>query len=204
MLRRSLPFLLLGAQALMPPRAPARQAGSYQLRAPAWQTYHDDAGTPYYYDTESGETSWTPPPGMAADDGADGVRPSTDLSQPDAEPSSPVRQSARATADDALQRQEQYKEACEQAKARGEPVPNYVTFMTALRETESAPQREFAAPAAEPAAASTLSAEEEEELEDGKRNEAAKVRALNRMETAAQMGGHIPSTEAADDYMNSL
>lgn len=215
MWRRSLP-LLLGAQALVLPRSPARQASSYQLRAPAWQTYHDGDGTPYYYDTESGETSWTAPPGMAAaarataDDGADSAQPWTDFSQPDAEPSSPFQRSTKAVrsqADGAAKRQERYKEACDQAKARGEPVPNYAAFMTALSASDSAPQFESAAPAAPPAVppvAVAMSAEEEQELEDWKRTQAAKARALNRMEAAVQSGGPIPSSHAADDYMSAL
>ena len=96
-------------------------------------------------------------------------------------------------------RQEAYKAACDDAEARGEPAPDYVSFMTSMSEADAAAPRETAAP---PAAA--MSAEEEQELEDRKRGEAARARLLIRMEASAEKGAPLPSSYAADDYMSSL
>ena len=206
MLRRSLPLLLLVAQALVPPtRSPARQ----QLRRPAWQTYHDDAGTPYYYDTDTGETTWTMP--RALSDGADLSSQADDnfsradaVSTGEARPSARVQRSRDVIKSRALgagKRQEAYKAACDDAEARGEPAPDYVSFMTSMSEADAAAPLETAA-AAPPAAA--MSAEEEQELEDRKRGEAARARLLIRMEASAEKGAPLPSSYAADDYMSSL
>lgn len=207
MLRRSLPLLLLGAQALVPNvRSPARQ----QLRRPAWQTYHDDAGTPYYYDTDTGETTWTMP--RALNDGADLSSQADDnfsradaVSTGEARPSARVQRSRDVIKSRALgagKRQEAYKAACDDAEARGEPAPDYVSFMTSMSEADAAAPLETAPAAAPPAAA--MSAEEAQELEDRKRGEAARARLLIRMEASAEKGAPLPSSYAADDYMSSL
>ena len=206
MLRLSLPLLLLGAQALVPiVRSPARQ----QLRRLAWQTYHDDAGTPYYYDTDTGETTWTMP--RALSDGADLSSQADDnfsradaVSTGEARPSARVQRSRDVIKSRALgagKRQEAYKAACDDAEARGEPAPDYVSFMTSMSEADAAAPLETTA-AAPPAAA--MSAEEEQELEDRKRGEAARARLLIRMEASAEKGAPLPSSYAADDYMSSL
>lgn len=204
MLRLSLPLLLLGAQALVvPPRSPARQ----QLRRLAWQTYHDDAGTPYYYDTDTGETTWTMP--RALNDGAglssqadDNFSRADAVSTGEARPSARVQRSRDVIKSRALgagKRQEAYKAACDDAEARGEPAPDYVSFMTSMSDADAAAPLETAAP---PAAA--MSAEEAQELEDRKRGEAARARLLIRMEASAEKGAPLPSSYAADDYMSSL
>ncbi|KAK7242238.1 Macrocin-O-methyltransferase [Aureococcus anophagefferens] len=189
-----------------PPRSPARQ----QLRRPAWQTYHDDAGTPYYYDTDTGETTWTMP--RALDDDADLSSQADDnFSQADAVSTGEARPSARvqrsrdvikSRALGAGKRQEAYKAACDDAEARGEPAPDYVSFMTSMSEADAAGPLETAPAAAPPAAA--MSAEEAQELEDRKRGEAARARLLIRMEASAEKGAPLPSSYAADDYMSSL
>jgi hypothetical protein len=204
MLRLSLPLLLMIAEALVPPRSPARQ----QLRRLAWQTYHDDAGTPYYYDTDTGETTWTMP--RALNDGADlSSQADNNFSQADAvstgeaPPSAQVQRSRDVIKSRALgagKRQEAYKAACDDAEARGEPAPDYVSFMTSMSEADAATPLETAA--APPAAA--MSAEEKQELEDRKRGEAARARLLIRMEASAEKGAPLPSSYAADDYMGSL
>ena len=206
MLRRSLPLLLLGAQALVPSRSPAGQ----QLRRLAWQTYHDDAGTPYYYDTDTGETTWTMP--RALNDGADLSSQADDnfsradaVSTGEARPSARVQRSRDVIKSRALgagKRQEAYKAACDDAEARGEPAPDYVSFMTSMSEADAATPLETAPAAAPPAAA--MSAEEAQELEDRKRGEAARARLLIRMEASAEKGAPLPSSYAADDYMSSL
>jgi len=204
MLRLSLPLLLMIAEALVPPRSPARQ----QLRRLAWQTYHDDAGTPYYYDTDTGETTWTMP--RALNDGADlSSQADNNFSQADAvstgeaPPSAQVQRSRDVIKSRALgagKRQEAYKAACDDAEARGEPAPDYVSFMTSMSEADAAAPLDNAA--APPAAA--MSAEEKQELEDRKRGEAARARLLIRMEASAEKGAPLPSSYAADDYMGSL
>ena len=204
MLRLSLPLLLMIAEALVPPRSPARQ----QLRRLAWQTYHDDAGTPYYYDTDTGETTWTMP--RALNDGADlSSQADNNFSQADAvstgeaPPSAQVQRSRDVIKSRALgagKRQEAYKAACDDAEARGEPAPDYVSFMTSMSEADAAAPLDNAA--APPAAA--MSAEEKQELEDRKRGEAARARLLIRMEASAEKGAPLPSSYAADDYMSSL
>ena len=206
MLRLSLPLLLMIAEALVPPRSPARQ----QLRRPAWQTYHDDAGTPYYYDTDTGETTWTMP--RALNDGADLSSQADDnfsradaVSTGEARPSARVQRSRDVIKSRALgagKRQEAYKAACDDAEARGEPAPDYVSFMTSMSEADAAAPLETAPAAAPPAAA--MSAEEKQELEDRKRGEAARARLLIRMEASAEKGAPLPSSYAADDYMSSL
>ena len=97
-------------------------------------------------------------------------------------------------------RQEAYKAACDDAEARGEPAPDYVSFMTSMSEADAATP--LATAAAPPAAA--MSAEEKQELEDRKRGEAARARLLIRMEASAEKGAPLPSSYAADDYMSSL
>mmetsp|Transcript_6535 Transcript_6535/g.19312 ORF Transcript_6535/g.19312 Transcript_6535/m.19312 type:complete len:211 (-) Transcript_6535:19-651(-) len=180
-------LLLLGARALVLPRSASSRATTLR----AWQTYHDENGTPYYYDTESGETSWTPP-GVADDYFAQPEQASGPLT--------PVPLKARSRADVARNRQQRYKEACEAAEANGEPAPDYVTFMTSLEAEAAEPE------AAAPAPAAPLSAEEQRDLEDRERTRAAKARALSTMEAAASYGGllSIPSSDAADDYMSAL
>jgi len=176
MLRRSLPFLLLGAQALVLTRAPARRTScsAYPLRA-------------------------------AADgDGDDGAEPSSVFARlaeraAQSNPAQPSARAVRSKSDGARSRQEAYKRACDEAEAGGEPAPNYVAFMSALSAAEAPPPVESAAP---PAAAT--SADEERELADRKRTEDAKDRALTRMEAATQNGGYIPSSFAADEYMSGL
>jgi hypothetical protein len=202
MLRLSLPLLLMIAEALVPPRSPARQ----QLRRLAWQTYHDDAGTPYYYDTDTGETTWTMPRADGADlssQADDNFSRADAVSTGEARPSARVQRSRDVIKSRALgagKRQEAYKAACDDAEARGEPAPDYVSFMTSMSEADAATPLETAA--APPAAA--MSAEEKQELEDRKRGEAARARLLIRMEASAEKGAPLPSSYAADDYMSSL
>ena len=122
------------------------------------------------------------------------------VSTGEAPPSAQVQRSRDVIKSRALgagKRQEAYKAACDDAEARGEPAPDYVSFMTSMSEADAA------APLAT-AAAPAMSAEEAQELEDRKRGEAARARLLIRMEASAEKGAPLPSSYAADDYMSSL